>query len=383
MGFLTVCCLTGQCVGSHLLHPDSDVSALSVSSDGHILCTGGLDGSVALWPLTLTPATAPPSFPSSSSSNPDAWSTSVRSPIPIPAQLGQTSVHFTVHCHPVVDVAAHNALGLAVSAANDGFSTELAFYSLRRLKFLRLVRFPAPPRQGDPFRGLDVSHGMALRRLALSPLGYVVATGVTRARGHALLLLTINGKLLVHKLLDTSDGDTGGDASGDADLLGLGPGSSGNGGDSGGVRCLLVSRHGDAVFTAMGRAIAVRHAHTLDIVQTLHAEADVSSLELSLDQRVLAVATVAGTVQFFPMPTWTGPSPGALVRAHRRLRRLFEVPPPPPPPCIRPAIVVGIPTAVPPVSNTPPPLPPPSSAAPASDPPKADSLLSRFKSFFD
>jgi hypothetical protein len=142
-------------------------------------------------PCPFPPSLLLPPHTRNSPGDPAAWAAWHQSPLP-----AAPSVAFSVHTLPVVDVCAHAGLGLAVSMANDGFSTELAVYSMRRQKFLRVVRFPAPVRQPDPFRGRTVAEGVALRRVVLSPLGYIVAIGATKSSAQRIWLLSVNGKLL-------------------------------------------------------------------------------------------------------------------------------------------------------------------------------------------
>ena len=89
------------------------------------------------------------------------------------------------------------------------FSAEFALYSLRRRRFLRAFQLPAS--QPCAFRGRAPSEPAAITRVQLSPLGYIVAAGVTKRGGAVLWLLTVNGKLLVERHLRYRlPGDVGG-----------------------------------------------------------------------------------------------------------------------------------------------------------------------------
>ena len=102
---------------------------------------------------------------------------------------------------------------------------------------------------------------------------------------------------------------------------------------TGELREVLISRQGDAVFTAAGATVCVRHPHTLDplyvfpCVDTrepaaaVAADVYVSALELSPDERVLAVALSSGAVRLWPLPHWAAP-PGAADAAARTQARL-------------------------------------------------------------
>jgi hypothetical protein len=279
----------------------------------------------------------------------------------------------------------------------------------------------------------------------LSPLGYIVAAGVTKRGGAVLWLLTVNGKLLVERHLSrplaassASALLAGGSASASAsasasgllaaaDQLDGGMAAScaapvpfaaslralsaltarrgmhfeheldaddalhlvdaqtqaqaqahaqaGRGGDSDEDAVaanpmpsqqppphvlLHVTRGGEFVLTARRLRVCVRDPHSLAPLQWIDCSgsasasstlagagtvgsdgtssasassasgsasaAFITALDVSHDERVLAVARSDGAVMLFTLPQWAPHAPGALQRAHARLRQLLRPP---------------------------------------------------------
>jgi hypothetical protein len=105
-----------------------------------------------------------------------------------------------ISIHSLIQFSASLFVRLCVHTHSVcSFSAEFALYSLRRRRFLRAFQLPAS--QPCAFRGRAPSEPAAITRVQLSPLGYIVAAGVTKRGGAVLWLLTVNGKLLVERHL--------------------------------------------------------------------------------------------------------------------------------------------------------------------------------------